>query len=528
MTLVVDRPTTNGTGEDHLLPGAPAPDPTRRLGVSHPLLLRRAAIRAIEDGRLPLAERLLAALLGADPEDAASVALLASLHDRRGDPEGARTLYDRATNLAPHDPGLLSSYIFAADRDPSVTLADAYALRRRYHDLVADRLVRWPFANDRDPDRRLRVGYVSGDFRNHSAAYSFAPVLAFHDRAQVETYAYATSPGEDWLTRELQAAVPHWRVAAGLDDRALYEQIRADQIDVLVDLSGHSGGNRLPVFAMRAAPVQVTAWGYITGTGLDQMDYLIADRDTISGDEEQFYAEQVIRVERILAYAAPHPDEAGPVQPAPHLRNGYLTFGVFQRLGKLRVEAIRLWCRVLDAVPDALLVVKAPGLDEPAERERIQALFAAAGADLGRLEFRGSTSHAEHLRAYGLVDVNLDPWPDGGGISTLDAAYMGVPTLTLPHHQIPSRVSASVARELGFHWAVADSSDDYVLRARTINDQRTELAAIREITRDLLLASAFCDAPRYARSVELAYREIWRRWALGPGYAAAPSLTLKA
>jgi protein O-GlcNAc transferase len=482
-----------------------------RLGFRRPCLLLAAAVQLINQNRLFDAQAMLDRVLETEPHNPLAWSCMGSLLERLGNIDGSLAAFERAVAAAPTDPRVLSNHLFALDRHPSVTLEQAYSARRRYNDLVA--VPARPHSNDRDPERVLRVGYVSGDVRQHSAAFAFGPVLLKHDRSNVETYVYSVTPESDWLTEAIRSSVPHWRECLSDSDDELEAKIRADQIDILVDLSGHSAGNRLAVFARKPAPVQVTAWGYITGTGLDAMDYLFADEDTVSPDEERFYAEMVVRLPRLLTYWPTDPADVGEVGPLPCETNGYLTFGVFQRLGKLHPDCLTLWARVLAAVPDSVLLVKASGLEYAAIREHFRERLAAAGVPDHRVELQGSSPHDEHMRAYSQIDVALDPWPDGGGISTLEAAWMGVPTITAPWHQIPSRVTTSVNRELGLDDFIARTPTEYVELAVAANAQRAELAAIRGWLRDLMTASTFGSHALYTRQVERAYRQMFQQWA---------------
>jgi predicted O-linked N-acetylglucosamine transferase (SPINDLY family) len=266
------------------------------------------------------------------------------------------------------------------------------------------------------------------------------------------------------------------------------------------------------VFARKPAPIQVSAWGYASGTGLDAMDYLFSDDVCVSTDDERFYAETIVRLPRVMPFWPPDPSMVGEAGPLPAITNGYLTFGVFQRLGKLHPGCLSLWARVLNAVPDSRLVIKSPGLEREDLREHFSGRLDEAGIERERVTLLGSTSHYEHVQAYGQVDLALDPWPDGGGISTLEAAWMGVPTLTAPWHQISSRVTASVNRELGLDCLTAMSPTEYVARAVAASGQIEELADIRYWLRDLMTASAFGSHALYTRHVERHFRSFWRRW----------------
>lgn len=492
------------------------PLPSATLAYERPGLLIRAVKTMLNQGDNSRAEAVLTGLLDRHPDHPKALALLATVYERSGDPGAALPLFERAVALDPEDLELHSALIFALDQSPDVTLERAYQARRAFNAAVrvSPKLIA-PHLNDRDPERKLRIGYVSNDFKNHSAAFGWAPVLFAHDRQQFELYAYSCAPGGDWATEVIKGWVPHWRDAAYWDDARLAAQIRTDEIDVLVDLSGHSSGHRLAVFARKPAPVQITGWGYITGTGLDAMDYLFADDVCVRPDEERWYAEEVIRLPRILTFWASDPASVGEVQPLPADTNGHLTFGVFNRLGKIQPPCVAAWSEILGRVPTARLTVKSPGLENRAAHDALLEMFVRAGCDVSRLDFYGITQKNEHMKQYGTIDVALDPSPHGGGMSTLEAAWMGVPTLTMPHLQIPSRIATTVAAELGLPYMVADSWPDYVARAVALDGQRDQLRTVRGLLRDLMGVSSFGDHGIYARNVEARYREGWRRWCAG-------------
>ena len=497
---------------------APSALPTETLQFDRPEMMLRAVTNMLNAGRVQDARLALGDSLDRYPDSPRGVALLGTVCERQGDLGAALPLFERAVALDPSDLGLHSALIFALDQSPDVTLERAYLARRAFNAVVrVDPAAIPPHTNDRDPERKLKIGYVSNDFKNHSAAFGWAPVLFAHDRQQFELYAYSCTPGGDWATETIKQWVPNWRDAAYWDDDRLEAAIRADGIDVLVDLSGHSSGHRLTVFARKPAPVQITAWGYITGTGLDAMDYMFADDVAVTPDEERWYAEEIVRLPRILTFWASDPAAVGPVLPPPADSNGHLTFGVFNRVGKIQPSCAQAWAEILARVPDARLVVKSPGLDDPGTQASLLEMFVRAGCDVSRLDFLGQTTKNEHMKAYGAIDVALDPSPHGGGMSTLEAAWMGVPTLTLPHLQIPSRIATTIARELGLDYLVASSWPDYVARAVALDGQRDELRRTRRLMREMMAVSAFGDHGIYTRKTEAAYREVWRRWCSGDG-----------
>jgi predicted O-linked N-acetylglucosamine transferase (SPINDLY family) len=429
--------------------------------------------------------------------------------------DDALASYRTALALRPDLVEAHSNLILTLDLDPRADNAARYAERRHWDARHARPLAGHilPHPNDPDPDRRLRVGYVSADFCRHSVAEAVWPILSAHDREAVEITCYSGVVQPDEYTARFQAAADHWRDTAGLSDDALAAQIRQDAIDVLVDLSAYSRGNRLLVFARKPAPVQVTAWGYATGTGLSTMDYFFADTVVVPAEARRYFSEEVFDLPSVLCYGPPA--TAPPVAPPPAATAGQITFGCFNHPRKVSAETLALWGRVLQAVPTARLVLKYGGFDDPAIQARVREELAGRGVAPERLELRGASPHYEHLAAYADVDLALDPFPHGGGVTTLEAAWLGVPTVTLLEDRISGRVSASILTTIGLADWVAATPDQYVALAQQHAADVEALAAVRPALRGRLANSVICDHAAYCRAVEAAYRTIWRRWCAG-------------
>jgi len=336
----------------------------------------------------------------------------------------------------------------------------------------------------------LRVGLVSADLRGHPVgrlAQAWLPALA----ERCELFVYAVARSEDALTQQLRQATPRWLDAAGLSDAALAERIAADGIDLLVDLNGHTGGHRLGVFARRPAPRQFSWLGYAGSTGLAEMDAFIGDRWLLPPGAEGGFVEPLRRLPHSFAVYAP-PADAPPVAPLGEA----LRFGSFNALHKLGDEVLALWVRVVEATPGSRLLFKAPGLQHAAERAALQARWPG---DAARLDLEGPGPLADYLAAFGRVDIALDPFPHGGGMTTLDGLWMGVPVLTLPGPAPISRQGLSFLQTLGLAegWVAADE-DDFVRLARLWMRDRTALAALRAGLRGRMAASPLCDAARFA------------------------------
>lgn len=447
-----------------------------------------------------------------DPDSADGHATLGNALTGHGKPEEAVESYRRALALRPDLAKARSNLIFVLDFDPRVGSAEAFAERRRFNEAHARRLARavLPHTNDPTPDRRLRIGYVSPDFREHSAAAVFGPVLHTHDREHFDVVCYSDVVVPDDRTARFQAAATEWRSMVGVSDADLAATIRADRIDILVDLAGHSSGNRLLVFARKPAPIQVTAWGHALGTGLDAMDYFFADRVTVPPEARAYFSEEVIELPAFVPYSPLDPAPA--VTALPALDGGPITFGSFNRPNKVTPTTLALWAEILRDLPEARLLMKFAGLDVEQAQQEFRQAFAARGVSGDRVLFLGRTSQWDHLAAYGQVDLALDPFPHGGGVTALDGLWMGVPVVTLCGGRIPARMGASILTTLGLSEFIARTPDEYVARALRHARDREGLARLRATLRGRVRASILCAHPAYCRAVEAAYRAMWKRW----------------
>ncbi|MBV8167517.1 MAG: tetratricopeptide repeat protein, partial [Alphaproteobacteria bacterium] len=429
-----------------------------------------------------------------------------------GDLAAARADFEAALARAPERAEIHSNLLFLANYDPALSEDALLAAHRAYGDALAARLpAPAAHANKRDPARRLRIGYVSADLGRHPVGYFLQPVLAAHDAAAVEVVCYSGRAVEDDLTAQLRAAAGAWRRTVGVDDDALAAQIRADAIDILVDLSGHTAGNRLPVFARKPAPVQASWIGYFATTGVAAMDHVLLDAATVPAGAERWFTETVVRLPvGRLCYGAPA--HAPAVAPLPAAAREQVSFGSFNNLTKITPAVIALWARVLDAVPGARLVLKWRSLADASERARLQAGFAAHGIAPARIDLRGHSAHAQMLAEYGDVDIALDPFPFCGGLTSAEALWMGVPIVTLPGARAVSRQTLAFLTQIGLTELAARDADDYVAIAARLAGDRDRLAALRAGLRDRITASPLGDGARFARALEAAYRAMWQRW----------------
>ncbi len=368
-------------------------------------------------------------------------------------------------------------------------------------------------SNARDPNKRLKVGYVSADFRLHSVAYFAEPLLANHDKSQVDVFCYSLNKQHDNFTDRIIARVDHWVQCAGMSDDQIAETIRADRIDILLDLAGHTGDNHLLVFARKPAPVQVTYLGYPDTTGLSAMDYRLTDMYADPpGVADEFYAEKLVRLPQSFLCYRPV-DGAPGVQPTPVLRNGFVTFGSFNVLSKITSDVIALWSRILLAVPASKMLMKAQVLSQPETRAYVLGLFEQHGILEERLTLLSwDADSAQHLARYHEIDICLDTFPYNGTTTTCEALWMGVPVVTLAGERHSGRVGVSLLNAVGLGEWIAETPEQYVSIAAQMAADIPRVAALRAGLRERIGASPLCNGSAFASKVEEAYREMWREY----------------
>ncbi len=368
-----------------------------------------------------------------------------------------------------------------------------------------------PHNNPRDPERQLRLGYVSADFRCHPVGWFMQPVLAHHDRAQFEIFCYAGVPRPDPVTERFRSTTDHWCDALTLSDASLAEKVREDRIDILVDLSGHARGHRLLTFARKPAPVQVTAGGHYSTTGLEAIDHLITDRYHAPEGSERYFSETLVRMPHDYICYEP-PVYAPAVVAPPVLRRGYVSFGCYNNLAKINERVVAVWGGILKALPTAKLRLQTHQLNDPPTRARLSELFAARDIETERLDFHGYLPHEQLLAAYAEIDIALDPFPYSGGLTTLEALWMGVPAVTLSGQTFCGRHSTSHLNNVGLPKLVTTTPEEYVAVALALASDPERLRALRQGLRERMAASPLCDAKGYTRDLEAAYRQMWQNY----------------
>ena len=443
------------------------------------------------------------------PDDLDANINLANCLNTMGRIREAAPHYEKVVRLFPSHLPAISSAISAADYAGDFDAAANAAWRRDLMRLFADskRHAHWP--NPREPGRRLRIGYVSPDFRDHVAMTLLSGVLANHDRDRFEITAYDATAFRDQRNRELRAGVDHWREIDALSTDEADRLVRDDGIDILVDLAGHTAGNRLMLFARKPAPVQVTWLAYPGSTGLPEIDYIISDPYTTPPDCEALYSEKVWRLPISRFCFTPPVGSPDTRMPATGMAP---TFGSFNNPSKLNAAVLKLWARILDAMPEARLMLKYGALDDPEAREWLRANLATAGINLARVDMRGWTRYVDALGQYADMHVALDPFPFCGGLTSLDALWMGVPVVTLSQMQMAGRQTEAFLRCIGAGELVARDPDEYVRLAVELARDMQRLQGYRTNLRASMRDSALFDHASFTRALETAYQGMWRHW----------------
>jgi protein O-GlcNAc transferase len=439
---------------------------------------------------------------------------LGSALDNLGQIDEAIAAYRQALGLKPTDAAVHSNLLLALVKQPAGDPRGLLVESRQWDRQHAEPLKKsiQPHPNARDPGRRLRIGYVSPDFREHSVSRFVLPLLAAHDREAIEVFAYAQVPIADKMTARLKSHCDAWRDIAGLSDERVAETIRQDQIDILIDLAGHTSHNRLLVFARKLAPVQATWLGYPGTTGLSAMDYRLTDGQADPpGLTDGFCSEQLIRLPR-TGWCFQPPDDAPAVSELPAIAKQHVTFGSFNNLAKVNESTLKLWAKILHLAPGARLLLKSKALGNASAQQRVRKVMAEAGVEPDRIELLGWVAASDHPAHYGRVDIALDTYPYHGTATTCESFWMGVPVVSLAGESHVSRVGVSLLSSVGLAELIARTPEEYVKIAVGLAGDLPRLAEMRRGLRSRMEASVLMDGPSFARDVEAAYRQMWRNW----------------
>jgi predicted O-linked N-acetylglucosamine transferase (SPINDLY family) len=477
------------------------------------MLNRRASIAAeMGDHRNALA--IYQRIVEVAPDYAGIDAKLADQYSHLGQGSEALAAFERAIALDPDSARLQSDRLFVMNYFKLMDRQALFEEHRRWGAAQEGRLasVRRPWMNSKVIDRKLRIGYVSGDLRHHAVAFFIEGVLRHHDRQQVEVHCFDASPyAEDTVTQRMKLSADRWHRIANLSDAEVDDLIRSMKIDILVDLSGHSAHNRLLVFARKPAPVQISWFAYMNTTGLSAIDYRITDAYMDPpGESDRYYTEHLVRIKSMACFT-PYP-ESPPVSPLPALSSGVFTFVSVNQWTKVSDEVKELWGSILSKTPAARLVVIVRGGDLADVKRGVIAEFVKYGAKASQIVVYATRPIREFLELFSQVDVALDPFPYGGGTSSMHTIWMGVPIVTLEGKSEMSRAASGIVRAVGLDDWVAPDLDGYRQIALRAAADPASLVPIRAKLRDRMRASPLTDAASLTKDVERAYREMWHAY----------------
>ena len=424
----------------------------------------------------------------------------------------AVTAYRKALELSPEKldtrTGLIGSLLMGACTDPVKLFSEICA----YGQYVRPNNEVRKLTNLPEPYRQLRVGFLSADFRHHSVAYFVEPILEHYDRKQLFVTCYYNYPMEDQVSLRLKKLVDSWQIVHDLNDVQLLELITGDHIDILIDLSGHTVGNRLSLFPRRAAPVQITYLGYPTSTGLTEMDYRLTDYYTEPiGLTEHLNTERLLRLPDCFCSYRPHENSPAPITTSPILSLGHFTFGCFNNYSKINEAVIALWAKILLRVPTAKLLLEAEIFSDPWVIDEVEAKFAQYEIGSNQLKLMKRLPENKYL-LYNQVDLALDPFPCNGGTTSFDSLWMGVPFVTLAGNMFASRMGVSLLSTIGLTELIAYSTEEYMEIAVGLAQNTDRLISLRDGLRERFAQSPLMDKKRFASNFTQGLRQTWKSW----------------
>jgi predicted O-linked N-acetylglucosamine transferase (SPINDLY family) len=440
---------------------------------------------------------------------------LAVAYKKQGMLDQSIACYKEAVVLAPKDNHLHSNLLMAMIYTATVSPENLAATARQFGETVANEFLRSRILiRDKDPKRKLRIGYVSPDFRDHAVNYFFEFLLKYHDRAQFEIFGYSCATREDHVTARIKPALDHWRNITPMSDDIAADTIENDEVDILIDMAGHTADNRLLVFARKPAPIQVTWLGFPATTGMKAMDYRITDSYAEPhGMTESLNTETLWRIPEIFCCYGAHESNPNVINYPPFESNGYITFGCFNNFAKVTDPVLATWAKIMANVPESHLLLEIAGLEGPKFQNEVENRLQKHGLPLDRIILE-PRKRCNQFVLYNKIDIALDPFPCVGGTTSMDTLWMGVPLVTLAGRHFVSRMGVSILTNAGLPELIAQNVDEYVKLAVDLANDRERLCALRHNLRDKVGASPLMDQKRFTRNMEAAYREMWRRWCL--------------
>jgi len=448
----------------------------------------------------------------AEPNNAELLGNLAGMLIETGKTQEGIELFRNAVEAEPSNAAVHSNFLFNLHYLPKPDPQNLFAEHERWGRIHAPvSLAKVSHKNVPDPDRRLRIGYISPDFGSHAVMYFFESVLDGHNEKAVETYGYANVRAISETTERIAQKFDHYRNIFGIGDKEVVALIEEDRIDILVDLAGHSTDNRIFVMAYKPAPIQVTYLGYFDTTAVRSIDYMLTDSIADPPGSQKFYTEELALLpDGFLCYRPA--DYAPPVTSLPADRNGHITFGVLCNNRKINPNIMELWAKILKANKESRLLLMFRTGNDPDMRNYYLSKFERLGIPSQRVAICGGTHHAEYLKYYSEVDIVLDTFPFNGATTTCEALWMGVPVISLVGELHVSRVGLSILTRIGLELFAASTSKEYVAKATALANNRQALESLRASMRERMNSSVLRDAKKFAGGVESAYRKMWHRW----------------
>ncbi len=462
-------------------------------------------------GNLKLAEKICKSIIDKDPSFVEAYNNLGNAYKDQGKIEEAIKCYRKALEVKPDFTTAASNLLlclnYSVDKDPQTIFNEHLKWKKR---IITTKSLKISIPQPSIRTKpQIHIGYISADFRMHSVGYFIKPIIENHNKKKFKVFCYADIASPDSTTERIKRNTSAWRSIYNLQDNQVIDMIIEDEIDILVDLAGHSGNNRLPIFLYKPAPIQVTYLGYPNTTGLYTMDYRLTDEYADPEDQDEFYTEKLHRLPGSFLCYRP-PDNVPQIEELPALKNGYVTFGSFNNLPKVNVNTIKVWAEILKAVPESKLIIKTKPFNDTEVVGSYKNQFIKRGIEGERLLFHGhSPSAKEHLSWYNRIDIALDTFPYNGTTTTCEALLMGVPVVTLAGSQHAGRVGNSILSSVGLPEMTAHDTHYYIKIASTLANDVRGLSELRRGLRDALLKSPLCDGVRFTRALEKAYKEMY-------------------
>lgn len=457
---------------------------------------------------------LRAALTAAEKAIAINAICLAAINNKGriyqkiGRADLAIESFDRALQIQPGSSDLIFNKLTTINYSPKHTTKDVLEVTKKYWTAIGVAKDRTGVSKKSSQEKPFVIGFISADFRRHAVGFLLRPYLNNRDRGRYKVHLYYNHSDEDDLTFEFKNGCDGWEDICGVSDKKVAEKIMADKVDILIDLSGHTDGHRLGVMALKPARVQATWLGYVATTGVPEIDFIICDKFVLPENNEKYFLEKPFRLANCYLSFAP-PDMFGQPSPLPFASNGHIVFGSFNNLIKVNPTVLGVWATILQKVAGSRLLLKCPQLSDTYVRSCLMDVCSECGIEMDRLILLGNTSREEHLLAYSQVDVALDTFPYGGGITTAEALWMGVPVVTLSGDSWQSRAGHSILEAVGVPQFVSHSAEEYIDTAIELACNTDELAMTRRNLRAIMQSSSFCDEKRIAREIDDAFMKMW-------------------